>query len=78
MAPHHAQAGRRWQARRVEDVLGRERNAVQRPERARPLVVSVGGTRLLDRALRGGEDDRIQARVHGVDVLQMRPDHLER
>src|SRR5439155_23968912 len=66
------------QALGVEDVLGRERAAVQRSEDTLPFVVPVRVPRLLDGALAGGEDDGVQARVDGVDVLEVRAHDLNR
>src|SRR5947209_13572141 len=78
-AAEHAETGRRRQPRGVEDVLGRERHAVERPEdRFAPPRAAVGGARLLDRALGGREDDGIEAGIDRVNVLEMRADDLER
>src|SRR5439155_7401250 len=70
----HAQTGRGGQAGGVEDVLGGEGNSVQPAEVARGLVAAVRRPSLFDRALGGGEDDGVEARVDGVDVLEVRAD----
>ena len=51
---------------------------MERPEPGlSPPVVTVGVPRFFDRGLGGGEDDRVQPGVDGVDVLEVRPHDLQ-
>src|SRR5260370_23917351 len=45
---------------------------------ALPIFVPVGGPGLLERALGRRKDDRVQARIDGVDVLEVRAHDLDR
>src|SRR5205814_10400241 len=67
-----AQARGGGDARGVEDVLGRERDAMQRRRLESAFgQVAVGRLRLPDGALVGDPDHRVEARVDGADVLEV-------
>src|SRR4029077_14852316 len=77
VAAHDAQTRGGGEAGRVEDVLDRERHAVQRAEGVLALVVTVGGARLFERGLGSREDDGVQAWVDRVDVIEVRAHDLD-
>lgn len=68
-------AALRLHAGRVDRILGRERHAVQRPQRVAAHHGRLGLARGVERAVRH-RDDRIDRRIDGFDAIQVRLHHF--
>ena len=69
---------RRQDARGVDDVLDADRHAVQRAAVTAALDLTFRLGRVLTGFVRAHGDERVEFRVQGLDLLQMRVYHLAR
>jgi hypothetical protein len=70
------QSPRRRQISRVERLLDADRNASERTHRRPRCEQPIDERRLLSRAIRTRDDDRVQSRIRGGQTLQNGIDQL--